>query len=107
MPRSRKYSAVAPVGATFQHGMADEAGGEPPHREAQVPRVPGGRPQALRRELLREQPPTEPGAWRRLTTRVVEGSGWHRSLPSTTEMQPVTRQPQREEEGADEDWDPA
>ncbi|HEY4607338.1 MAG TPA: HAD-IC family P-type ATPase, partial [Acidimicrobiia bacterium] len=42
-------------------------------------------------ELLREHPPTEPGAWRRLTSRVVEDSGWHRSFPSTTEMQPVVK----------------
>jgi cation-transporting ATPase E len=44
-------------------------------------------------ELLREHPPTEPGAWRRLTSRVVEGSGWHRSFPTTTEMQPVVKPP--------------
>jgi cation-transporting ATPase E len=42
-------------------------------------------------ELLREHPPTEPEAWRRLTRRVVEGSGWHRSFPTTTEMQPVVK----------------
>jgi cation-transporting ATPase E len=42
-------------------------------------------------ELLREHPPTEPEAWRRLTRRVVEGSGWHRSFPTTTEMQPVIK----------------
>jgi cation-transporting ATPase E len=44
-------------------------------------------------ELLREHPPTEPGAWRRLTSRVVENSGWHRSFPTTTEMQPVVKPP--------------
>ena len=44
-------------------------------------------------ELLREHPPTEPGAWRRLTSRVVEDSGWHRSFPSTTEMQPAVKPP--------------
>jgi len=44
-------------------------------------------------ELLREHPPTEPGAWRRLTNRVVENSGWHRSFPTTTEMQPVVKPP--------------
>jgi cation-transporting ATPase E len=42
-------------------------------------------------ELLRDHQPTEPEAWRRLTRRVVEGSGWHRSFPTTTEMQPVTK----------------
>ncbi|MEX1037851.1 MAG: HAD-IC family P-type ATPase [Acidimicrobiia bacterium] len=42
-------------------------------------------------ELLRELPASEPQAWRRLTTRVVEGSGWHRSFPTTTEMQPVVK----------------
>ena len=30
-------------------------------------------------EILREHPPTEPAAWRRLTKRVIEGSGWDRS----------------------------
>jgi hypothetical protein len=44
-------------------------------------------------ELLREHPPTEPGAWRRLTNRMVEDSGWHRSFPTTTEMQPVLKPP--------------
>jgi cation-transporting ATPase E len=42
-------------------------------------------------EILRELPANEPHAWRRLTTKVVEGSGWHRSFPTTTEMQPVVR----------------
>jgi cation-transporting ATPase E len=44
-------------------------------------------------ELLREHPPTERDAWRRLTRRVVEGSGWHKSFPTTTEMHPVTKPP--------------
>lgn len=39
--------------------------------------------------ILREHPPTEPGALRRLKRRVVEGSGWYRSFPTTTEMQRV------------------
>jgi cation-transporting ATPase E len=42
-------------------------------------------------ELFREHPPTEPEAWRQLTRKVVEGSGWHKSFPTTTEMQPVVR----------------
>jgi cation-transporting ATPase E len=37
-------------------------------------------------ELLREHPPSEPEAWRRITRRVVERSGWYRSFPTTTEM---------------------
>jgi len=41
-------------------------------------------------ELLREVPPSEPNAWRLLKSRVVERSGWHRSFPTTTEMQPIT-----------------
>ncbi|HUF14978.1 MAG TPA: HAD-IC family P-type ATPase [Acidimicrobiia bacterium] len=41
-------------------------------------------------ELLREHPPSEPEAWRRLTKRVVERSGWYRSFPTTTEMQTTT-----------------
>jgi len=41
-------------------------------------------------ELLREHPPSEPEAWRRLTKRVVESSGWYRSFPTTTEMQTTT-----------------
>jgi cation-transporting ATPase E len=40
-------------------------------------------------ELLREVPPSEPNAWRILRQRVVERSGWHRSFPTTTEMQQV------------------
>jgi cation-transporting ATPase E len=39
--------------------------------------------------ILREHPPSEPGALRRLKRRVVEGSGWYRSFPTTTEMQQV------------------
>ncbi len=42
-------------------------------------------------ELLRENHPTEPGALRRLSRRIAENSGWERSFPSTTEMQPVTK----------------
>ncbi|MEX0796857.1 MAG: HAD-IC family P-type ATPase [Acidimicrobiia bacterium] len=42
-------------------------------------------------EILRELPANEPHAWRRLTTKVVEGSGWNRSFPTTTEMQPVVK----------------
>jgi len=49
-------------------------------------------------ELLKEHPPSEPNAWRLLTTRVVERSGWHRSFPTTTEMTPVTPPPRREAE---------
>jgi hypothetical protein len=56
-------------------------------------RPPGGGLGKVVPELLREHPPTEPGAWRRLTDRVVENSGWHRSFPTTTEMQPVVKPP--------------
>lgn len=40
-------------------------------------------------ELLRDYPPSEPGALARLTTQLVERSGWSKSFPSTTEMQPL------------------
>ena len=44
-------------------------------------------------ELLKEHPPTEPGALRLLKQRVIESSGWHRSFPTTTEMHhPLTRE---------------
>ncbi|MGC2241183.1 MAG: HAD-IC family P-type ATPase [Acidimicrobiia bacterium] len=42
-------------------------------------------------ELLREHPPTQLGGLRDLTRLVVEESGWHRSFPTTTEMQPVVK----------------
>ena len=49
-------------------------------------------------DLLRENPPTEREAWRRLSRRVVEGSGWEQSFPTTTEMLPVTKpSPDKEE----------
>jgi cation-transporting ATPase E len=44
-------------------------------------------------ELLREHPRSEPDTWRLLTRKVVERSGWHRSFPTTTEMQPVVPRP--------------
>jgi cation-transporting ATPase E len=44
-------------------------------------------------DLLRENPPTEREAWRRLSKRVVEGSGWEQSFPTTTELLPVTKPP--------------
>lgn len=40
-------------------------------------------------ELLRDVPQSEPNAWRILRQRVVDRSGWHRSFPTTTEMQQV------------------
>jgi cation-transporting P-type ATPase E len=40
-------------------------------------------------EILKEHPTTERGALRVLTRKVIENSGWERSFPSTTEMQPV------------------
>ncbi|HUG32029.1 MAG TPA: HAD-IC family P-type ATPase [Acidimicrobiia bacterium] len=46
-------------------------------------------------ELFREVQPSEPNAWRLLTRRVVERSGWYRSFPTTTEMQEVERPPGR------------
>jgi cation-transporting ATPase E len=51
-------------------------------------------------ELLRDIPPTEPGAWRLLTRRVIENSGWQRSFPTTTEMQPLAREPGEDEPGS-------
>jgi hypothetical protein len=50
-------------------------------------------------EILRELPASEPQAWRGLTSRVVERSGWHRSFPTTTEMQPIVKA----DTGPDED----
>ncbi len=53
-------------------------------------------------ELFREVPPMEPGAWRKLTQRIVDGSGWSRSFPTTTEMQPAVKKlegPPPEEDG--------
>jgi cation-transporting ATPase E len=44
-------------------------------------------------ELLREHPPSQPQAWRLISRRVVERSGWAKSFPSTTEMQPVVERP--------------
>lgn len=44
-------------------------------------------------ELLRDVEPGEPQPWRAISRRVVERSGWHRSFPTTTEMQPVVRPP--------------
>lgn len=54
-------------------------------------------------ELLRENPPTDPGAWKRLTTQIVERSGWSRSFPTTTEMQPVVKPWQRQPDGSGDD----
>lgn len=51
-------------------------------------------------ELLKEVPTSEPEPWRVLKQRVVERSGWYRSFPTTTEMQPVTR---RRPDGDDPD----
>jgi cation-transporting ATPase E len=49
--------------------------------------------------ILREHPPTEPGALGRLKRRIVEGSGWYRSFPTTTEMQQVVVPDSDEEKG--------
>ena len=43
--------------------------------------------------FLKEHPPTDRGALRQLTRRVIDSSGWHRSFPSTTEMHTVGREP--------------
>ena len=53
-------------------------------------------------ELLRELPASEPHAWRRLTGRVVERSGWHRSFPTTTEMQPIVKADAGPDENGDD-----
>jgi cation-transporting P-type ATPase E len=45
-------------------------------------------------EFFREVPPMEPGAWKKLTRRIVDESGWSRSFPTTTEMQPVVKKPE-------------
>ncbi|MCH7901936.1 MAG: HAD-IC family P-type ATPase [Acidobacteria bacterium] len=50
-------------------------------------------------EILREHPPTEPEAWRRLTRRVVESSGWDRSFLTTTEEQQVVEPEPKRDEG--------
>ncbi|MGD2059223.1 MAG: HAD-IC family P-type ATPase [Acidimicrobiia bacterium] len=51
-------------------------------------------------ELLKEVPTSEPEPWRVLKQKVVERSGWYRSFPTTTEMQPVTRRkPERDDDG--------
>ncbi|MCZ6455738.1 MAG: hypothetical protein O6650_00645, partial [Actinobacteria bacterium] len=50
-------------------------------------------------EILREHPPTEPAAWRRLTRRVVESSGWDRSFLTTTEEQQVVEPEPKRDEG--------
>jgi cation-transporting ATPase E len=47
-------------------------------------------------DLLKEVPPDQPEAWRVLTRKVVERSGWHRSFPTTTEMTPTVVAPPRE-----------
>ncbi|HEX6221714.1 MAG TPA: HAD-IC family P-type ATPase, partial [Acidimicrobiia bacterium] len=47
-------------------------------------------------ELLRDVPPSEPNAWRLITQRVIDRSGWNRSFPTTTEMQQVTKRPPRD-----------
>ncbi|MGD2044446.1 MAG: HAD-IC family P-type ATPase, partial [Acidimicrobiia bacterium] len=49
-------------------------------------------------ELLKEVPTSEPDPWNHLKRRVVEKSGWYRSFPTTTEMQPVSR-PEPSEDG--------
>ncbi len=57
-------------------------------------------------EILRELPANEPHVWRGLTSKVVEGSGWHRSFPTTTEMQPVVKldgEPDEYHSGSDGD----
>jgi cation-transporting ATPase E len=52
-------------------------------------------------DIFKENPPTEPEAWRRLTRQIVDRSGWARSFPSTTELQPVT--PSAEADDQDDD----
>ncbi|NIT77600.1 MAG: hypothetical protein GWO44_12110 [Thermoplasmata archaeon] len=49
-------------------------------------------------ELLRDVPTDEPNPWEAVKRRVVDRSGWYRSFPSTTEMQPVTGEPPVDEE---------
>jgi hypothetical protein len=48
-------------------------------------------------ELL-EVPATEPDPWKVITRRVVERSGWHRSFPTTTELQQPVNRPMRVED---------
>jgi cation-transporting P-type ATPase E len=40
-------------------------------------------------EFLRVLPPTQPEMWRQLPGQLAEASGWNRSFPTTTEMQPI------------------
>jgi cation-transporting P-type ATPase E len=54
-------------------------------------------------ELLRENPPTEPATWRRLTSQIATTSGWNRSFPTTTELQPVVRPPDIDVDPAEDD----
>lgn len=54
-------------------------------------------------DLLRDVPPSEPNPWEVVKQRVVDRSGWNRSFPTTTEMQPVTRQRPPDEKSADGD----
>ncbi len=57
-------------------------------------------------ELLRDVPASESNTWQVVKQRVVDGSGWNRSFPSTTEMQPVSRPSPPAEGDPDEDLDP-
>jgi cation-transporting ATPase E len=52
-------------------------------------------------ELLKEVPAADPDPWRVLKQKVVERSGWHRSFPTTTEMQQVTRRQRPPEDDGD------
>ena len=53
-------------------------------------------------ELLRDVPASEPNPWEVVKQRVVDRSGWYRSFPTTTEMQPVTpRLPPDDESSAE------
>jgi cation-transporting ATPase E len=56
-------------------------------------------------ELLRDVPASEPNPWEVVKQRVVDRSGWYRSFPSTTEMQPVTPRPPPDEEDSEEYWE--
>jgi hypothetical protein len=40
-------------------------------------------------DLLKDVPASEPNPWEAVRRKVIDRSGWYRSFPSTTEMQPV------------------
>lgn len=52
-------------------------------------------------ELLRDVPASEPNTWEAVKQRVVDRSGWYRSFPATSELEPVTETPAEDENSID------